>query len=138
MAAKEFLMRARYLQKRIDQLEAVKESAWDCATSMTASYGKGGGTASSLNRKGESYSSLSDEIDRERQRLQSIREETVRVINQIPDNTLAALLMARYVRDLSWDQVAAELSFSYKHVVHDLHLKALHETDLVLERCNRM
>ena len=123
MTTKEWLSRGRHLQQRIQALEESKALAYTAATSTTASTGGGGG--SNISRTAERYSELSETVDRERERLDSIMAEITALIAQVEDNTLAALLQDRYVRCLTWEQVATELNYNQTYVIKHLHPKAL-------------
>ena len=138
MSAKEYLMRSRRLQARIDQLEKARQSAWDAATSTTVSAGKESVQSSDVTRKPEAYSMLLSEIDRERGRLDSVKAETLHTIDMVQDNTSAALLTGYYINSLSWEEVSVQLHYCYKHVVHALHPRALAEVDKILESGNTM
>ena len=127
MDIKEWLSRGRELNKRIDALEKSKAMAFDAATSVTASSGGGGG--SEVSRKAESYSALSEELDRELKRLDGILAEITALISNVEDNTLATLLQDRYVRCMTWDQIADELGYCRFHVTKTLHPAALEEAE---------
>ena len=72
-----------------------------------------------------SYESLTDADDAELKRLDAVKAEIVTVVGRVQDNTLAALLMAYYVNGKTWEQVCVDIHYSYKHVVHQLHPRAL-------------
>lgn len=127
MDIKEWLSRGRDLNKRIHALEKSKDMAFDSATSVTTSSGGGGG--SEISRKAESYSALSEELDRELKRLDGILAEITALISHVEDNTLATLLQDRYVRCMTWDQIADELGYCRLHVTKTLHPAALEEAE---------
>ena len=131
MTTKEWLSRGRHLQQRIQALEESKAMAYTAATSTTASTGGGGG--SNISRKAERYSELSETVERERERLDSIMAEITALIAQVEDNTLAALLQDRYVRCLTWEQIAEELHYSREHVARNLLPAALRAAEDVTE-----
>lgn len=148
--AKDFLMRVRRLEGRIEQLEEIKRQAWEAETAITGNYGariyrknaagesetvgyapvpRGGGD----NRKGESYAVLTDQCAREIIRLNHIKAETLAVISQIEDNTLARLLTSYYVMGKTWEQTAVDMSYSWRHIMN-LHGRALEAVEEMLER----
>lgn len=134
MTARDFLRRARNIQTRIDQLEQAAASAWDRATSITTSPGKarvGGGVVS---RKPEEYAELSDAVEEERKRLVLVKTEIIRVIAQVIDNDLAALLTSYYVNCNTWEQTAVNIHYSYYHTVHRLHPAALAAVESILRK----
>ena len=112
MPAKEFLNRARRLQARIDQLEDAKSEVWNRSTYSAKPVSKAPLDGKDVNRRTEAYSAYVDGIDAERSRLIEIKAEILSVVNQIPDNTLAALLTSYYINGKTWEQTAVELKYS--------------------------
>jgi DNA-directed RNA polymerase specialized sigma24 family protein len=55
-------------------------------------------------------------------------------VNQVESATLRRLLIKRYIQNLTWEKIAEQLNYSYKHVVHILHPKALSAIKRVLEK----
>lgn len=125
MNAKQWLLRARRLQTRIDQLEEAQRSAWERATSTTQTPRPDAGGRSGVSRKPEAYGELAGAVEMERKRLDAVKAEIVAVVGQIHDNTLAALLLAYYVNGHTWEQTSVEINYSYIHTVHRLHPAAL-------------
>ncbi len=123
MDIKTWLNRGRALDKRIHALEKSKAMAFDSATSVTAPSGGGGG--SEVSRKAELYSALSEELDRELKRLDGILAEITALISNVEDNTLATLLQDRYVRCMTWEQIANDMGYDITSVIKRLHPKAL-------------
>lgn len=134
MTAKEFLMRARRLQARIAQLEDAKAGAWERSTYSTQSSGTASGNPGAYGRRTEVYGEYVDKIDEERARLIQIKAEILEVVNQVPDNALAALLTAYYINGKTWEQTAVELRYSYRHLVHVLHPRALCAVEAILKK----
>ena len=133
MTAKQYLMRARRLQARIDQLEQAALDAWDRATGTTQQPGATGHGKGDVGRKSEGYSLLSGTLQGERDRLDRIKADTVATIGHVQDNTLAALLMGYYVNGQTWEQVSCEIHYSFVHTVHRLHPAALAAVEEILE-----
>lgn len=138
MNAKQWLLRARRLQTRIDQLEEAQRSAWERATSTTQTPRPDAGGRSGVSRKPEAYGELAGAVEMELKRLDAVKAEILAVIAQIPDNTLAALLVGYYVNGHKWEQVCVDINYSYKHVVHQLHPRALEVVQGIIESGNRM
>lgn len=133
MEAKQWLLRARRLQARIDQLEAARLSAWERATATTQRVSSDPVSRSGVSRKAEGTAELIGTIDAERRRLDAVKAEIVGVIAQVHDNTLAALLLGYYVNGHTWEQVCVDISYSYIHTVHRLHPAALAAVEEILE-----
>ena len=134
MTAKEFLIRARRLQARIDQLEDAKAEVWERSTYSAQSSGTASATSGAASRRTETYSAYVDKIDSERARLVQVKTEILELVNKVPDNTLAALLTAYYINGKTWEQTAVELQYSYRHLVHVLHPRALCEVESILKK----
>lgn len=134
MEAKQWLLRARRLQSRIDQLEEARRAAWERATSTTQTPRSDPVARSGISRKPEQFGELGAVIDGELRRLDAVKAEIMAVIAQVPDNTLAALLVGYYVNGHTWEQVCVDISYSYKHVVHQLHPRALETVQSIIEK----
>jgi len=121
---KQWLSRGRHIRWRIEALERAKQNAWDAATrvSPSAEPARGGDRTS---RRAERYGELSEAVDQERARLDSVLAEITGAIAQVEDNDLAALLTDRYICGLPWREVAANLHYSESNVKQTLHPKAL-------------
>lgn len=138
MTAREFLMQARKIQLRIDQLEEAKVAAWERATATTQAPGKPGVSVGGVSRKSEAYGDFSAALDEEYDRLMTAKAEIVRVIAGVQDNTLNALLMSYYVNGNTWEQTAVNIHYSYYRTVHDKHPAALAAVNEVLKMRYKM
>lgn len=125
MLAKQWLKRGLRLQDRIRSLEESLAKAYDLATGTTASNTGDTVAHSGVSRKPEQYSILAEKVDAEKRRLSGILAEITGAIAQVEDNTLATLLMDRYVLGMEWDQVAEDLNYNCSYVRSRLHPAAL-------------
>ena len=66
--------------------------------------------------------------------LYKIKNVILQTVNQVESATLRRLLIKRYIQNLTWEKIAEQLNYSYKHVVHILHSKALSAIKRVLEK----
>ena len=66
--------------------------------------------------------------------LYKIKNEILQTVNQVESATLRRLLIKRYIQNLTWEKIAEQLNYSYKHVVHILHPKALSAIKRLLEK----
>lgn len=66
--------------------------------------------------------------------LYKIKNEILQTVNQVESATLRRLLIKRYIQNLTWEKIAEQLNYSYKHVVHILHPKALLAVKTILEK----
>lgn len=132
LSAKGFLMRARKMDTRLKALKEARLNAWSRATSLTQRIEHATATGSDVSRKAERYAELIDEIDRQEREIAEVKRSTLKVIGEVEDNTLAALLTAYYVNGKTWEQTAVELHYSFYHTIHRLHPQALKAVEEVL------
>ena len=127
MTAKEWLNRGRALNKTIEGLEKAKARAYDIAV----------GTAAELTEKVQeshgnsvedrlvTYADYCREIDEHKIELLKILKEIMEAIMKVEDPTLRNLLIYRYLDFETWESIAVMMNYSYVHVVHNLHPKAI-------------
>lgn len=133
MTAKEWLLRARRMDRRIGALKETKQTAFDRATSATAVPKETPGCGGAQESKSERYAVLSAEIDEQIEELNQVRTEILQAIREIQDSTLATLILEYYVNGKTWEEVAVSVGYSYSHVVHKLHPRALNSVKKSIE-----
>ncbi|MCQ5129120.1 hypothetical protein NE562_05565 [Butyricicoccus faecihominis] len=133
MTTKQWLMRARRIDNRVRALSASKHEVYDRAIAATAQIkdmpGSSGGAGGS---KSEQYAVLSAEVDEQIAELRQVKAEILRAIHKMQDSTLATLLIEYYVNCNTWEQVAVDLGFSWRHIQR-LHGRALKKFEDVME-----
>lgn len=138
MDVKEWLNRGWELNKELNQLLESQHKALLKATKSTA-MSEGERVQSSAGNAMESkfinYASYSEMVDERIDELYAIKQEILEAVNKINDSTLRTLLIARYINFKTWEKIACEMNYSYKHIVHILHPKALSKIKDVIE-CN--
>ena len=127
MTVKEWLKRARVLDKEINQLLIAKREAYARAvgsgvdTSKEQVQGGGGnGTEDKFIRVAD-YELL---IDKKIDKLLEIKQEIIEAVNEVEDSTYRTLLLAYYVNCKTWEQVAEELNYNLRWI-YRLHGRAL-------------
>lgn len=70
-------------------------------------------------------------ILRKRDDMYKARQEVVNTIQQVPDPTLQRLLELRYIECLSWERIAVELHYTFRHTIR-LHGDALKEVSRII------
>ncbi len=138
MKAKDWLMRARHLEGRIESLLEARARIYDQATSSTSRVRDTptSGGAGMPDDKMAGYASVGEEIEEQRKRLDEVRVEIIQVIGQIEDNTSATLLTEYYINDKTWNEVARGMNYSFAHVTKVLHPKALRLVEKMLINTN--
>ena len=59
------------------------------------------------------------------------RNEVLTRIYKIQDSKLRLLLVKRYICGDTWGKISADMNYSYVHVAHRLHKKALEELEKI-------
>ena len=78
------------------------------------------------NENDEEYANqLKKLIQKDLDKLKELKLRIRNEIQQLPDHRLSALLTDYYVRDMSWERVAAELNMNEKYVRDKLRVKAI-------------
>ena len=127
MTAKEYLSQYREAVKMIrtkqDELLALIEDA--TAVSPNQSGTHGGGTSDKVGRKSAAAADIEREIEEEKAALRVIRRDIRATIAQVHSADLRRLLTYRYICGCTWERVAVKMNYSYVHIVHRLHPRAL-------------
>jgi len=133
---KQWLSRARNMQKRLNALQESKRKAYDMARSSTAPI-RPDATAQAqsiqTDDKMARYAYFSEEADKQIKRLEQVRAEILNTIAQVEDNTLATLLIEYYVNNKTWYEIANILNCDYNYTINRKHSAALQEVERILE-----
>lgn len=136
MTAKEYLLqyrdavrRATAAQDHLDELRAMAER-------ITPNYGGSGGGHQTGDKLGAAVARLVDAESRvsdELELLEATERDVISTIGKITDGTLHTLLYERYINGKTWEQIAVVMNYSYQHIVHYLHPKALNAVKHLIE-----
>ncbi len=138
MTAKEWLMRARNMEKRIEALQEAKARIYDRAVSITVRPHETppSGSSGAPDDKIAGYAVASAVVDEQLDKLNEIRAEILQVVGKIEDNACATLLTEYYINGKTWNEVAECMHYSFAHVTKVLHPKALREVENMLINTN--
>lgn len=128
MTVKEWLNRGWKLNKVIQELTEAKERAETLACKITSNTERERVQSSPGNtseRHFINYTEYAQLLNDEIELQMSILKEITETINKVEDNTYRTLLIARYVNFKTWEEIAGEMNYSWKHVACVLHKKAL-------------
>ena len=128
MTTKEWLNRGYKLDKEINALLKEQSAALTRATGSTCGTNAERVQTSRRNTTEDrfiNYASYSEMIDNRIDELYAIKQEILSAINKVNDAVLRTLLIEKYVNFHTWEQIACNMNYSYVHVVHNLHPKAL-------------
>lgn len=137
-SVKAFLRTAYDAQQKIEADKALLEQAREQAESAQGirydkiNVSSGGYETPALERAAlnivQLESDLAADIERWTAAVRAVRD----VISAVGDTCLRAVLEHRYLRMMSWEQIAVDIGYSWRHL-HRLHGKALAEARKVLQ-----
>lgn len=138
MTAKEWLMRARNMEKRIEALQEAKARIYDRAVSITARPHETppSGSSGAPDDKIAGYAVASAVVEEQIDKLNEIRAEILQVIGRIDNNTVATALTDYYINGKSWGRIAREQNYSYSYLTKDIHNKGLQIVENILKNPN--
>ena len=133
MSVKEWLRRARVIDKEINQLLIAKQEAFERAIGTgidpSREQVQGGGGNGSENKflKVAEYELLIDEkIDK----LLEVKQEIITAVEAVKNDTYRTLLLAYYVNCKTWEQVAEDMGYDVRHI-RRLHNVALEKVVII-------
>lgn len=137
MTTKEWLNRGHKLDNEINALLKEQHEAFTKATGFN--YNADGEKVQTSKRNTSedrfiNYASYSELIDSRIDELYAIKQEILSVINKVDDSVLRTLLVEKYINFHTWEQISCDMNYSYVHVVHNLHPKALDEISKIVNR----
>lgn len=114
-----YLSRYRRLNERIDRL-LEEQSRWrEMALKITPTLSQtpgGGESGSPIERPMDKVLEIDEEINREINELQIVRQEIRAALNQLEDENLKLLMEYRYIDGLTWEQIAVKMNYCWRQV----------------------
>lgn len=139
MTTKEWLSRSTNIDREIGRLLRERRAAWDRAVSITSRLNSTCVSGTKDPHKYDAVIEYEDMIDAKVDELYAVKQEVQRVICLVKDATLRDLLDRRYIRGNRFEEIACALrkpqngqKYTYRHVVMELHPKALKEVENIL------
>lgn len=130
--AKEYLLCVRRAKYEVQRYQALKQKAKDLACSSTSRPdklavigGKGGDVLAN-------YVEYAETLDEKISNLYSIQNKVTCMIASVSDSRYRELLLGYYVEELTWEEVAVAMHYSYSQVVQELHPRALEAISKIL------
>ena len=124
MNVKQWLMRARDIDREINSLLKEKQEVRDRVCKITQSYTGDTVSSSKDPHKFDRVVELELEIDRQIDELVRVKGEILNAISQLSDGRYREILRLRYIRGLTFEKIAVEMNFSWRHAC-TLHGRAL-------------
>ena len=136
MNAKDYLMQCRQIEEQILQIDAEIQSLRDEQILLRSPWpdGQPHGTGKS-DPVGNQAAKIADQIqtlEKKRGELWLKRSEIIETIGMVQDFVLHRLLWLRYVQGVSFEEVAVDMHYSYRHVTR-LHGKALQRVEKIMK-----
>lgn len=131
MTTKEWLMRGRGIEREIKSLEQSQREAYDRLTRAVTSLDKISVRATKDPHLFDAYAALSDKIQARTAALIGVRVEIIQATEKLEDANQRTLLIERYVNGKTFEEIAAEMHYTWRHVhrVHGAALRAMDELD---------
>lgn len=123
----EYLSRCRRMNERIDRLLEEKARWRSLCVKVTQNLSQApgkGGSGSPIERPMDKVLEIEEEISREIEELQTVRQEIWDTLGQLEDENLKLLMEYRYIDGLTWGQIAVKMHYGFQWVCK-LHGRAL-------------
>lgn len=125
---KRYLRQAMRLEERIKLKMTRIQHLRDMATKITTNLnGVGGhsGVSDKVGNAAAAIATLTDEIGDDIERLRELNIEIgIAIATMIPDETIRAVIEARYLAGTWWEIIAVEMHYSYRWIMR-LHKRGL-------------
>lgn len=122
--AKQWLSRARTIDREINELLKEKEEVRDRVLKITQSYTADAVQSSKDLHKFDRVVELEAEIDRNIDKLVAVKTEINKGISQLTDGRYREILRLRYLQGMTFERIAVTMNYSWRHVC-TLHGRAL-------------
>lgn len=131
MTAKDWLQRGWQINREIDTLTSARRTVWDRLTRISSDPGTDySGRGPDLHRM-DSAGELFELIDSKCEELTAVSAEIIKAISRVEDRTQRTLLVKRYIEFKTWEQIAVDLGYTWRHV-HRIHAEALKAVEKIL------
>ena len=117
MNAKQYLNRARHIDKEINALLAEKERTRDRLTQITQSYTRSEVQVTKDPHKFDRLVELENLIDQKVDEQIQVKTEIIRTISALEDRYQRMVLSGYYISMKTWEQVAVDMHYSFQNVM---------------------
>lgn len=118
MTAKQWLGRARYIDREIALLKKTKAETRDSLTKITQSYESDGAQVSKDPHKFDRLAELESMIDEKVDELTATKKEILQVIFKLEDRRQKMVLISYYIRMKTFEQIAVEMNYSFRQITN--------------------
>ena len=116
MNAKQWLSRARFIDREIAMLQKTKEETRDNLTKITQSYESDGAQTTKDPHKYDRLVELENEIDQKVDELIATKREIMNVIFKVEDRNQRQVLISYYIRMKTLEKIAVEMNYSFRQI----------------------
>ena len=116
MNAKQWLSRARFIDREIALLQRTKEETRDNLTKITQSYESDGAQTTKDPHKYDRLVELENEIDQKVDELIATKREILNVIFKVEDRNQRQVLISYYIRMKTLEKIAVEMNYSFRQI----------------------
>ena len=116
MNAKQWLSRARFIDREIALLQKTKEETRDNLTKITQSYESDGAQTTKDPHKYDRLVELENEIDQKVDELIATKREILNVIFKVEDRNQRQVLISYYIRMKTLEKIAVEMNYSFRQI----------------------
>ena len=131
MTAKEYLTRARTLDRELIALERARARTIAQLTNSTQSLTGDIVQSTKDPHKFDRLGDLAGEIQRRTKELDRVRSEILRTVNRVPDGLCRIVLIERYLNVKSFERVAVDTNISIRNVWR-IHGRALRFVEWII------
>lgn len=133
MTAKQYLNRARRIDKEINALLRLVQTTRDSLESITQNYDSDGATSTKNPHKFDRLVELESVVDSKVDELIALKAEILNTISKLNDNRQRIILTEYYLEMKTWEQVAVDMNYSFQHTMR-MHGYALKEVQRIIMR----
>lgn len=114
--ARQWLGRARSIDREIKTLEKTVQETRDQVLSITQNYSSDGAQSTKNPHKFDRLVELEQLVEQMKEELCKTKTEILETINTVPDGRQRTVLMDYYIRGMTLEQTAVEMHYSYANV----------------------
>ena len=135
MTAKQFLNRARRIDREISQLLELQQHTRDRLTNITQTLTADIVSGSHDPHKFDKLAELESDINMKIDELVEVKREIFHLIQQLPTRSHRLVLMSYYLDMRTWEQTAVNMNYSWRQTMR-IHGQALIEVEKILQQQN--
>ena len=118
MNARQWLGRARNIDREIALLQKTKEETRDNLTKITQSYESDGAQMTKDPHKYDRIVELENEIDQKIDELIETKHEIINVIFKLEDRNQRQVLVMYYIGMKTLEKIAVDMNYSFRQIVN--------------------